>query len=820
MLLFWALLLLQAAGGFSEANKRRLAEHTPPQATVALLRDKTVPELFNVSELVHALVQQQSLRVITVSATDLADPAVVAPTRFRVLVVPNAPALPPSSLGNYQAYAMGGGSLVLLGGKPRIVPVRWGDPAAHINVMEDYAPLRMPDIVAVDTVPNPIVPAGRFSLNNGSWSGLSAVGWAVPRRSRVTPVLVARKSYSRPAGWAATLVENYGGWGSQCQPQKLARGCFVGSSFFVFGITTPSFYDAPAFRAMIGPAIARLAAHRMRTPAEPPPPLPLHPGRVPMRPLVIGGADNRTLVVEGTGTAFHVVGVNYAQWFWASPLVENAATPTLIEADVEKVAGLGFNTVRLACCWGPLGFLPNSSALTTVVMDALAAHRLRVLFTLPVCTSEQKCGDYTTQTLSALLPRHRDAVSFVDVRNEVVAESLAAFVCANGSTLAQSVGGWDAAVWQRFRIWSNVSRDFDNFRFVQHRLDVGLPREFQGIFWATNRMYATYLSWLIPKVRQALPKALVCCGTFDELELLPAASMADFACHHSYPTVAGVAGQCTCPNGGGGCLTNSCGYLGSVPLREIVALPGSLEVIDRVFAENDAVRPIVHGETGISDGLKLDATRYVDLHSASVWEVILYLSPIAKGFGGTIRWTINDFEAYASTASNITPPLASITVTRDQRMGLYAYDGTLRGSPKPVAHALAFIARWVSEVGPKIWGPHGTLQIRNASTPIHAAYTYHAPGALFVGDTQHESTTLQFEAHAPASNVFIRYNCSEIRVLASADTQARLAVGRLSPLLVNASVCGRRGALRWDGSWLEVQLLEGEELELKSACRP
>ena len=82
-------------------------------------------------------------------------------------------------------------------------------------------------------------------------------------------------------------------------------------------------------------------------------------------------------------------------------------------------------------------------------------------------------------------------------------------------------------------------------------------------------------------------------------------------------------------------------------------------------------------------------------------------------------------------------------------------------------------------------------------------------------------TKLQFEAHAPASNVFIRYNCSEIRVLASADTQARLAVGQLSPLLVNASVCGRRGALRsWDGSWLEVQLLDGEELALKSACRP
>jgi hypothetical protein len=82
--------------------------------------------------------------------------------------------------------------------------------------------------------------------------------------------------------------------------------------------------------------------------------------------------------------------------------------------------------------------------------------------------------------------------------------------------------------------------------------------------------------------------------------------------------------------------------------------------------------------------LKLDATRYVDLHSSAVWEAMLYLSPIARGFGGTIRWTVNDFEAYGSTASDITPPPASVSVTRDQRMGLYSYDGTLVGSPKPV----------------------------------------------------------------------------------------------------------------------------------------
>ena len=135
----------------------------------------------------------------------------------------------------------------------------------------------------------------------------------------------------------------------------------------------------------------------------------------------------------------------------------------------------------------------------------------------PRQAKEQQCADYTARTLNSLLPRHRDAVSFVDVRNEVVAENLAAFVCANGTTLGQSVGGWDATLWQRFRAWANTTRDFDNYRFVQHRLDAGLPQEFEKIFWATKRMYATYLSWLIPKVKQALPTAL---RLLDALEVV------------------------------------------------------------------------------------------------------------------------------------------------------------------------------------------------------------------------------------------------------------------------------------------------------------
>lgn len=114
-----------------------------------------------------------------------------------------------------------------------------------------------------------------------------------------------------------------------------------------------------------------------------------------------------------------------------------------------------------------------------------------------------------------------------------------------------------------------------------------------------------------------------------------------------------------------------------MPLSEIAAVPGSLAVIDKVFVENGAVRPLIHAETGISNGLSLDSHTFLDEHASSLWDAMLYLSPIAEGFAGTLRWTINDFEPYASTSSGITPPPNLVSETRDQRMGLWYHSITV-----------------------------------------------------------------------------------------------------------------------------------------------
>ena len=126
-------------------------------------------------------------------------------------------------------------------------------------------------------------------------------------------------------------------------------------------------------------------------------------------------------------------------------------------------------------------------------------------------------------------------------------------------------------------------------------------------------------------------------------------------------------------------------------------------------------------------------------------------------------------------------------------------------------------------VGRNIYGPYGSLEIRNGSTPIHAGYTYTADGALFIGDHTFSSTQLSFAAvNVTATNVLVLYNPRGVRVMASGDTRAWLNITSLATHLSprTAVVSGRSGWWSWQthggNCILEVLLLEGEELHVNA----
>jgi hypothetical protein len=143
----------------------------------------------------------------------------------------------------------------------------------------------------------------------------------------------------------------------------------------------------------------------------------------------------------------------------------------------------------------------------------------------------------------------------------------------------------------------------------------------------------------------------------------------------------------------------------------------------------------------------------------------------------------------------------------EERFGLYYYDGTPAGRPKPIAHALRFFGEHAAGCAPS-----GTLEIVPAPLSIGAGYVYKNKQALFVGNTAYTSDGLAFAAARPA-NVMLRWDTDGLRVMSSADAHVTLKPAAFGPFGKN--VTGRHGVLRTEDDALVVDLLEGETVLIK-----
>jgi hypothetical protein len=221
-------------------------------------------------------------------------------------------------------------------------------------------------------------------------------------------------------------------------------------------------------------------------------------------------------------------------------------------------------------------------------------------------------------------------------------------------------------------------------------------------------------------------------------------------------------------------------------------------------------RPISLGEFGYTNGLKL-ADGYLDLHTSALGESLHYLYAYAHGFAGCMKWTLTDHPLELSRQQCSWMPADDLAAHTDQgRYGFFWSDGTLDDQPKPLVWALRFLREYVDAGGER-----GELQVGPARTRIGTGYAFRAPRALFVGDVAYDGPGLEFTA-AQAANVLLWWGDRSLRVISTADASVRVD---LAALLGKApegevSVGGKLGSSHQIGGALELELLEGEPVDL------
>jgi len=260
-------------------------------------------------------------------------------------------------------------------------------------------------------------------------------------------------------------------------------------------------------------------------------------------------------------------------------------------------------------------------------------------------------------------------------------------------------------------------------------------------------------------------------------------------------------------------------------------LPGALGLVAETIAPEslDSLKPPASGGPDclmLAPGPQLSADAAAALDSylrgggdlvllgpeaAGLAETIHYLYAFANGYAGAIKWMSSDWPVPIIRRQAEWLKGQPDRQLLEGRLGMYYYDGTPEGRPKPIVHALRFL-RDYADAGQS----GGRLRIRRAANRIGTAYTYRGDGALFVGDGSYSSPELGFSVRdGRVASVMVTWDGSSLSVMATHDADVSLRPARLVPGPVDGlRVEGRHGGARIADGQVRVTLLAGERVRV------
>ena len=669
-----------------------------------------------------------------------------------------------------------------------------------LNIFYDYEPYHLQNVVSVGASPcNNLTP--HSAPVTGNFGGLAAIGFAFPNESKFVPLLSTFDQYGRDCGWAAGMLINY-------------AGTYRGSSWIFSGITNQAFYAAPAvldtLAAALKAARGNLAAARVAN-ALP------RQSNLMTRPVPQGfirrSPDGKHLV-HPDGRRFFMSGCNYTGPFdrchgriWRDEFFSAAD----VEEDFRKAHAAGLNCMRywvsqmdadvtagdfrkvdaIRECARKYGIyllldLPGTSlgsveemvASHKAIADAFKDEPMVIGYDLrnepyisTVASLRYGDGEKPQVTTTDFLAKHGDLVSRKQVTNAVALRP-------DWLRLPRAISGAAAEnATAAVMLWSQYTRRHQIGSATTVGLDRELPAdaEFSDLIAAVNQSFDLWSRLQIAAIRSVDTNHLITIGYDTALTALPCNRQLDFVSQHVYAR--------------------------PYSLSNVLENVTELDRLATVWPD----KPITFGEFGYSTGVPMP-DGYLDRYTASVGEMIHYLYAFTKNYDGVKKWMLNDWPRkimhhYGDWNKGET------TRIYEERFGLFYYDGTPTGRPKPIAHALRFFGEHLAGTAPS-----GTLEIVPATLSIGAGYVYRNKQALFIGNTTYTSDALTFTAAQPA-NVMLRWDADGLRVMSSADAHVTLKPTAFRPF--GKAVTGRHGALRADGDALVVDLLEGETLLIK-----
>lgn len=659
---------------------------------------------------------------------------------------------------------------------------------------------------AVAVASAPSSPFQGFEKVTGSVEGLSAIGFAIPNESVSVPLLEAMDPYGRKVGYAAGLLLHVGGG-------------YRKSAWLYSGITSDAFYRSPAFSAFLMQALlamkkgdlikkvieddqARLKNLALSSP--------------PPKGFIHVGKDGH--FANGDGSRFFMTGCNYIGSFATETQFcqDENFDPRELEANFRMAKSAGINVIRLFHVHGlAADFMKGDRRKLDTILEL--ARRYGIYLLLETSAGLSATGVDMAETCAILtrtaeLLKDEPMIFGYDLRNEPVLSSVAGMNYPEGrkpsvqttrliemypeeateiQKLIQARPGWlklSATLIGRdaentiasIYLWNQYTREFNLASTTFGDLPpsgLPTPAKWQPLVKAVDETYGLWIQMQKDAVRQADTNHLMSVGYNLVFAALPCNEKLDFVSHHVYGK----------PNSFAGVMENLT----------------TLDRLKKLFP----TQPISLGEFGYSTGIVMPGGGNLDPDTAGVGEMMHYLYAFANGYEGCKKWMLVDWplavmQRYGSWSQH------GLEGKRyEARFGLFAYDGSPEGRPKPIAYALRFLREYADNNAPS-----GSLSISEGPLSIGAVYVYSNKNALFIGNKAYEGTPLSFHSKQ-AANVMLTWGPAGIRVMSSADALVTLTPSAIG--VFGQSVKGRHGELRLNGNRMVIEMLAGETLVVK-----
>ena len=684
---------------------------------------------------------------------------------FDCLVLADSPSVPAALQPALGKFARHGGDFILVGG--RAFSQLPGDQKPFTDLAFSPAPrYHFNGAFSIQPWSQSItnLPSGLVLPKQATLSGWSALGFAFPKQSEFHPLLEVVDSRGRREAWAVGLLQHSGGE-------------FKGGNWLLAGVEGEVFYRPPALLAWM--------LETVRSYSAPPDnaPLPSQPIPPPSRRISI---SKEGAFVRPDGSPFFIVGANYCGPL-DSKLEEffskDAFSAEVLDAEFAKFREVGINTLR-SFSFGRMSTLEAPGDRVRAIRASAQRHgiyllpeiglKALLLGPLDIADNAKHAAavarayrgepmllgydldnePYLTEVGSMTF--HGKPSPLVQARPyETMADLMVAPHDKNWvDSQIKNTAGWlnlpqsipsdtkrellaATAIWFAYMKENGGGGHESAFPGINGKIDIAGTGKYAPFFTALNE---TFLLW-IDEVTQAIhaedPGALITIGYNRALVALPANDKLDFISNHIYQKP----------------------YI----LKDTQISLSTFDRLHQMFPD----KPITIGEFGLSNGLKIkDGT--ASYQTQALWEFLHYLYPYAQGFGGIMKWMDNDWTTpYINRYAKWWRDPA--TLAYEEQFGLFSFDGTPSGAPKPIAWCTGFFSDYLRS-RPK----PGKLNVFESNNQVGAGFEYRADNAWFYGGEAFANAAVRWQ-NPETKVVLVRWDARAIKLLSTVDLELEIA---------------------------------------------